>query len=288
MNSQRITELHPRPYESFFDRYSIVVSGCFSVPWSNELLGFDTQAPLVRSKLPLRCYLGITETGEPGIRLDDILQFESEERGFSVVPWVAAFSGERGTETAIAEILANEGIDSESGLRIGLLSEIPKGRSVGFAQTVFATLAFGLRKYAKTKLGKNCPEAAETSSITSPGTDYTELTRLALRLSRKSESDIVATSVARSTFLPTANPVAYFSEPCVGAPLINAHESPCLRELDIFQTVEGDAGTLPIDFWIAYCGTPADDQSVDEIRQSDALEAERITSFAERMSEKFA
>lgn len=57
MNSVKIRESHQETYRNFFDEFEIVTSANYSMPWSNELIDHASKFPLVRSKLPLKCYV---------------------------------------------------------------------------------------------------------------------------------------------------------------------------------------------------------------------------------------
>lgn len=57
MNSEKIREAHQETYRNFFEENEIVVSANYSMPWSNELIDHASKFPLVRSKLPLKCYV---------------------------------------------------------------------------------------------------------------------------------------------------------------------------------------------------------------------------------------
>ncbi len=65
MNSSKLKEAFPEAYSDFFREYEIVAAANYSMPWSNELIDHSSKSPLVRSKLPLRCYVGIRRSTEP-------------------------------------------------------------------------------------------------------------------------------------------------------------------------------------------------------------------------------
>lgn len=57
MNSVKLKEAYPETYRNFFEEFEMVTAANYSMPWSNELVDHASKFPLVRSKLPLRCYV---------------------------------------------------------------------------------------------------------------------------------------------------------------------------------------------------------------------------------------
>ncbi|MDQ1343633.1 MAG: hypothetical protein QG650_353 [Patescibacteria group bacterium] len=142
MNSQELKGENHETYERFFSKNETVVSGCFSMPWSNELIDHLSHFPLVRSKLPLRCYVGFSKRAEDGVVLDTVIQYEGMERGFVEKRWGEVFSMKESMEAQLSQYLKS--IGAEGGYSISLLSEVARGRSIGFTETIFATLSYGI------------------------------------------------------------------------------------------------------------------------------------------------
>ncbi len=109
MNSSRLKEAFPETYRDFFREYEIVTAANYSMPWSNELIDHSSKFPLVRSKLPLRCYVGIRRSSEPGIRFATLRAYLGKHSGFADVPWPKWHTSIPKTQKILGERLARAG-----------------------------------------------------------------------------------------------------------------------------------------------------------------------------------
>ncbi|USN54216.1 MAG: hypothetical protein H6765_06560 [Candidatus Peribacteria bacterium] len=87
----------------------------------------------------MRCYAGVIRTREPGVKIQQMYMFSSEDTGFVSSP----------AEQIIKHISLREDFMSEAfhklgctgGIEINLLSELPRGIGMGFAGTMSAALS---------------------------------------------------------------------------------------------------------------------------------------------------
>lgn len=82
MNSAELQKKFPETYRDFFSKNDLVVSGCFSFPWGS-IIGDRSNNILIKSKIPLKTFVGIKGLKGKCINYRDIAMFNIVEAEFS-------------------------------------------------------------------------------------------------------------------------------------------------------------------------------------------------------------
>lgn len=69
MNSTQLQKDFPEVYRDFFSKNDLVASGCFSMSWGPRSIGHIFNKLILKSCLPIRCYVGIKERADGKIAL---------------------------------------------------------------------------------------------------------------------------------------------------------------------------------------------------------------------------
>lgn len=86
MNSTELQKKFPEVYRDFFSKNDLVMSGCFSFPWGPRSIGGIFNKLILKSCLPLRCYVGVKERNDGKIVFSDAKLFSSRENSFLSFP----------------------------------------------------------------------------------------------------------------------------------------------------------------------------------------------------------
>ncbi|MDP2090170.1 MAG: hypothetical protein Q8K30_01110 [Candidatus Gracilibacteria bacterium] len=142
MNTQSLQEMFPEVYRDFYSRNPIVLSGCYVFPWGPMGGKHISHSIRVKSKIPLKCYVGFNKnsSGKITFGLCDFYDISNKNfirQDFSIV--VKEFKG-------VCDILDSFLTDNDivDGCEISVLSETSRGHSFGLSGTLFAVLVSGL------------------------------------------------------------------------------------------------------------------------------------------------
>lgn len=137
MNSTELQKKFPEAYKEFFSKSDLVMSGCLSFPWGPRST-WDAQNRLIlKSCLPVRCYIGIKERKDKNIVFEDLVMYTWSEKGFETIPTPIIFKEIDKIIVPIQDFLSEKWI--WKGYSIYILSEIWKGHSLGLTGT-FSTV----------------------------------------------------------------------------------------------------------------------------------------------------
>lgn len=64
MNSIELQKKFPNTYRDFFSKNDLVASGCFSMSWGPRSIGHIFNKFILKSCLPIRCYVGMKERSD--------------------------------------------------------------------------------------------------------------------------------------------------------------------------------------------------------------------------------
>ncbi len=121
MNTNDLRQKFKPIYTDFFSRCSFVVSAPHSFLWSGDFAGFYGGLT-ISSKIPLRFYVGIEETGGDKIEIpNSLLAYFAESGKFK------AINIDANLKKSILESLSGH----IKGIKLHLLSEVPLGSSLG-------------------------------------------------------------------------------------------------------------------------------------------------------------
>ncbi len=142
MNTESLQKEFPQVYEEFFVNHDLVVSGCFSIPWGPSWLWHKSKYFRMKSKIPLKCYVGINKTKNIWIHFNNIYFFDIINKSYENNKFIDI--------NKKAEIIINyiekelELKENSIGFEISILSEIPRWHWLGLTWTFASILGMGL------------------------------------------------------------------------------------------------------------------------------------------------
>ncbi len=137
MNSNELQKWFPEVYRDFFSKNDLVVSGCFSFAWGSGIWERSNNI-LVKSKVPLKTFVGIKKSQKSWIIYKDINIFDTIRYDFSPYRLEKLGINEVGITSLIWEFLWENNYNWW--IEISGISEVSRGHSFWFAGTFFATL----------------------------------------------------------------------------------------------------------------------------------------------------
>ncbi len=123
----------PEVYERFYQTHDIVGSGRFSIPLNPILLDPDGYTIVARQKIHLQCLVGLQFHSSPGIQLGTAELFTFESQGFESIGLSELLDQSEELLLYLKGYLAET--RETQGIRINVLSEAPRGYSIGFSGT---------------------------------------------------------------------------------------------------------------------------------------------------------
>ncbi|MBP9780096.1 hypothetical protein KBD33_05770 [Candidatus Gracilibacteria bacterium] len=270
MNSTQLQKDFPEVYRDFFSKNDLVLSGCFSFPWGS-IIGERSNNILIKSKIPLKNFVGLKEKNKSGITYSNITIFDitrSDFEGHSLhelgidVPKI----------TSIIEEFLKEN-NFETGIEISGLSEISRGHSFGFAGTFFATLATGLFLFT----GKINQKTLSEYDTFTHSTEFKEIFILAWRMELVAK---LGNSIGQNvihTLQNTANPSYFIAENIEGKELGNTYS----EYVDIVQKYSTSiiSSTIPLDYFVIFSGISTNTKMVEIVNKARSENIGKYSNF---------
>ncbi len=139
MNSLSLQKNFPEVYKEFFSQNDLVMSGCYTFPWWPVWGKYTSHSIRVKSKLPLKCFVGIKKRTDNKIIFVGVNSYDIIAQKFEYVTFSQINKEESVTGKAIREYL--DSLWYSGGLEINMLSETTRGHGFGFSGTSFAILS---------------------------------------------------------------------------------------------------------------------------------------------------
>lgn len=137
MNSTELQKRFPEIYRDFFSKNDLVVSGCFSFPWWSRSAGTMTDQLILKSRIPLKCYVWVKKRKDSNILFQDFLSYSPSKNSFSSSSLPMITKNWERIIPLLQELLDN----TSEWYDITVLSEIEKGHSFWFSGTFAAILS---------------------------------------------------------------------------------------------------------------------------------------------------
>ena len=83
MNSAELQKQFPEIYRDFFSKNDLVMSGCFSFPWGPRSIGNMSDQIILKSRIPLKCYVGLKKRKDNQIVFQEFLSYSPSNSNFS-------------------------------------------------------------------------------------------------------------------------------------------------------------------------------------------------------------
>ena len=92
MNGKELQKKFPDVYKDFFSKNDLVVSGCFSFPWGARSAGIMSDQIILKSRIPLKCYIGLKKRKDNEIVFQDFSSYSPSNSAFSqaILPMISA------------------------------------------------------------------------------------------------------------------------------------------------------------------------------------------------------
>jgi len=224
MTSKELQQKFSSIYTNFFSRCSYVVSAPHSFLWSGDFSGFYGGLT-ISSKIPLRFYVGIEETGNKGIEIsNDSLAYFSNRDAFE----------QMSLNDQLKQAIISQ-LSSFDGKKIHLLSEVPLGSSLGGLGAISACLALLLTEQQKSKGAKE--------QNNKPADHKMSLFPRAWGVARKLQTGRTLGATTYAALSPSNYPIAFYAQ---GAKY-------WAKPLDQIAKL-GKNPVWPVDFGLIYSG----------------------------------
>ncbi|MDD5376886.1 MAG: hypothetical protein PHH16_02090 [Candidatus Gracilibacteria bacterium] len=275
MNSTQLQKNFPEVYRDFFSKNDLVVSGCFSMSWGNEGILHQSKYVLTRSKIPLKCYIGLKKNTNKKIEFTDVVFFNNLKKSVESISYGKVIKEEDMIREKIQKFLTENG--KIEGVTISILSEIPRGHSFGFSDTSFAILSTALYLF----YGKTESEALKNYSEFEQGTQIREILKFAWSLSLISRYGNTISQAIRSTFSSTGAPLSVYCQE-----FLSEGEKDIIEEIEVgvlpvqcLDTCSLSERELPLDYGVIFTGIETSSKQIEEMKESDFSGFEKYSDF---------
>ncbi len=275
MNSAELQKKFPEVYRDFFSKNDLVVSGCFSMAWGNESIIHQSKYVLTRSKVPLKCYLWLKKNTNKKVEFTEIICFDSSRSNTESIPYRNIIKEETIIIDKIQKYLTGIGITE--GVTISILSEIPRGHSFWFSDTLFAILSVAINVFfwkIESDTLKNYSEF-EQSPYFQEVLDFSWSLSLVARYGNTIAQCI--RNILSSSWAPLAVYCQEFSshweENVVGEKKANSLNA---SYQDSYLWVERE---LSLDYGVLFTGIETNSKQIEEMKESDFLSFRKYGDF---------
>ncbi len=143
MNTESLQKHFPDVYKDFFARNDLVLSGCFSFPWTYEGIGLNSVWYLrIKSSIPLKCYVWIKKRNDKKIIFNNVTFFNLNKKEFEKVEYSKINKEEQKVVNLLLEEFHKNNINFW--VEIEILSETARWHSLWFSPTSSAILSYWL------------------------------------------------------------------------------------------------------------------------------------------------
>jgi len=139
MNSTSLQKHFSGIYSDFFWRNDIVISWCYSFPWSFEWGPHRSDNINVRSKIPLKCFVWIKKNKSKKTIFKDIISFDIISNNFDIFPYHKIIKEEVKIIEKIDRYLEDNKL--EFWLDVEIISETTRWHWFWFSGTHFALIS---------------------------------------------------------------------------------------------------------------------------------------------------
>lgn len=274
MNTESLQKHCRKEYEDFFAKNDLVLSGNFNCSRSPVGVGKPNAIFSIKQKLPTKCYVWFSKNNQKKITIDEISFFDLIKQEFVHENFKNVHKQYEVLINHINTFLKKHAI--EHGYTISIISENMRGHGIGFSWTMVALLALWLFLLAK----KVTIQEVENYEKFLASDIYKEIHILARELDFIARYGNSLGTNSLSAFLPTPNPIVFFTEYVDSHGKIEEIENKKTFYKDLCEECKTEAtpieSTLPMDYAMVFSGQESHTDTVEYYRNKDLVTTKTI------------
>jgi len=139
--SSELQKRFPEVYKDFFAQNDLVVSGHFSFSWHPTGIGHKSNNIHAKSKIPLKCYIGLKKNNSKTLNIKNIKIYSSKNDDFDDNEFSNINKKHKDYISYVDKLLETE---IGSGFEVTILSEASRGHGLWFSWVMTALLLTGM------------------------------------------------------------------------------------------------------------------------------------------------
>ncbi len=141
-NSLSLEEHFPNIYRDFYANNDLVLSGNFSMSWWPSGILHRSNYIRMKSKVPLKCYIGVTKRKDTQVRINTVTSYEIAKRGYETLEYTLVNSAHEWIILEIQTFLKEQNYNFW--VDINFLSETSKWHGFGFSWVSWSLIVTAL------------------------------------------------------------------------------------------------------------------------------------------------
>ena len=275
MNTKSLQNSFPEIYKDFFVNNDIIISGCFSFLWGASWIWHRSNYLRLKSKIPLKCYIGINKISEKKIIIKNSIFYNIINNKFDEID----INNVNKKTSKILKLLEKTiySSDFKWWIEISILSEASRWHGFGFTWTFWATLS--VATYLLTWSISQEKLLDYNNFIKTK--EFDEIFRLAWKMEYSTKYGNSIWDNAMNTLLNTWNPTLFLCEQFNWEEDISIIDNIKYDSYDFFQKFWWDSifQNFPLDFCIIYSWLPSDTDKIEYFIKSDTRKFNQYENF---------
>ncbi|MEF2175109.1 MAG: hypothetical protein V3575_01450, partial [Candidatus Absconditabacteria bacterium] len=262
-------------YELFFQTHKLVVSSNFLFPWSPIGVGHRSRYIRIKSKLPLKMYLGINTVESENIIINNVINYNTHDDKYDLIEFSNIHKKHIQILSFIKQELSKYGF--EKGLEMTILTEGTRGHGLGFTGCFGA--CFALSFYIL--IGKLNPSDLDNYDKFTKSEIFNEVMLLARKIDFISRDGNSSGDNSYFSFLNTRLPMISFCESFnrdTTLELLNNVKSKCIPFDEFFDNALV-CNELPLDYALVFSGMKNDSSKIEQFTIADEYRINNVDKF---------
>lgn len=235
---------------------------------------------ITKSKIPLKCYIGITKNSENTLKFADVTYLDVSSGEAKKIPYVKVIKEETKTLARIQEFLDSLQI-KDRGITIHFLSEIPRGHSFGFSDVSSAILSLALHTF----YGKIKPEVLTKDTEFEKLPEYEDISRLAWEFSLFARYGNTISQGIQNTLRNSSEPISVCCQKF--DPTLSGEEIVESKEVIVFPIENalnhgGEEKEIPLDYGVIFTGIETNSKQIEEAKEVGFSEPTELKAFTKK------
>ncbi|OIO75880.1 hypothetical protein AUJ87_04060 [Candidatus Gracilibacteria bacterium CG1_02_38_174] len=276
MNSTELQKKFPDVYRDFFSKNDLVVSGCFSMSWGPGGIGHRSDYIRIKSKVPLKCYIGIKKRTDNVININNVISYDFSNKKFDNFEFIKVNPEKEKIIFELSKVLKKYSFNS--GFDVSFLSETTRGHSFGFSGVAGSLMAIGIYlligKIDKKELIQKYDDFL-SSEI------FKEISSLSWKLDMISTYGNTAGHSALNVFFKTKYPTYLFTEKFNSDIEIDKLDEIKRFHQIIYEKFQSTSitGDITMDYGIIFSGIPTHTKKIEELKRGQSKKYDLYGDF---------